>query len=328
MWRRRGRSWKGQQLARCRSPRAGEYNNYQIIPRSLRMSRPLLGGGFSLAFSAIFSLTLANRVLGLAILSRMSPTFLATDFFSSSIRRIRRTRGSRASSSAAFSTAAILDNWSLVDRRCFRLMRWHMAKWVREELAKNVSISTLLYDRALMDKNKNYGEGGMCSEILCAGVRRKKKLKPIDGLQQMHEDAMLVGMTMGARAGDTWLPHDAPFMRCLQTEMAAASGHTGPHVREARKGCPACRRPPGNACLECSGWRYRPMRAAPACSNAACPGYVYQEWTRVPGGRGGRGASLVTFAVPTESFRRQARRDAAEDGYIQHVRRGFARCVY
>ena len=105
MWRRRGRSWKGQQLARCRSPRAGEYNNYQIIPRSLRMSRPLLGGGFSLAFSAIFSLTLANRVLGLAILSRMSPTFLATDFFSSSIRRIRRTRGSRASSSAAFSTA-------------------------------------------------------------------------------------------------------------------------------------------------------------------------------------------------------------------------------
>ena len=106
MWRRRGRSWKGQQLARrWRCPRAGEYNNYQIIPRSLRMSRPLLGGGFSLAFSAIFSLTLANRVLGLAILSRMSPTFLATDFFSSSIRRIRRTRGSRASSSAAFSTA-------------------------------------------------------------------------------------------------------------------------------------------------------------------------------------------------------------------------------
>ena len=202
-----------------------------------------------------------------------------------------------------------LDNWSLVDRRCFRLMRWHMAKWVREELAKNVS--TLLYDRALMDKNKNYGEGGMCSEILCAGVRCTKKLKPIDGLEQMHEDAMLVGMTMGARAGDTRLPHDAPFMRCLQTEMAAASGHTGPHVREARKGCPACRRPPGNVCLECSGWRYRPMGAAPACSNAACPGYVYQEWTRVPGGRGGRGASLVTFAVPTESFRRQARRDAA-----------------
>ncbi|KAL3924798.1 MAG: hypothetical protein SGPRY_003814 [Prymnesium sp.] len=53
--------------------------------------------------------------------------------------------------------------------------------------------------------------------------------------------------------------------------------------------------------------------SATPCGNTACPGYESQEWTRVPGGRGGRGASVsvVTFAVPAESFRRQARRDAA-----------------
>ena len=70
------------------------------------------------------------------------------------------------------------------------------------------------------------------------------------------------------------------------------------------------------------------MGAAPACSNATGPGYVYKEWTKEPGGRAGRGASLVTFAVPTESFRRQVRQDAAaRQGGRVHIACAERLCV-
>ena len=55
--------------------------------------------------------------------------------------------------------------WSLADRRCFRLGRRCLSRWVQAELLGRTS--TLQYDHKLADGRKyNYGEGGYCTEIV------------------------------------------------------------------------------------------------------------------------------------------------------------------
>ena len=66
--------------------------------------------------------------------------------------------------------------WVLADRRCFRLARQCMRRWVRRQLLSNVN--TLRYDAKLADGKKyNYGESGYCTEVV-KGFGTGKKVAP------------------------------------------------------------------------------------------------------------------------------------------------------
>ena len=154
----------------------------------------------------------------------------------------------------------------------------------------------------------------------------------------MSADTKTVGFTMGARAGDTRLPHEAAFSRRLEQERTRASSsasHPGVVVegaaatvegeyekeaevtswwtrprkkeeREASLGCPACRTHPAEICPECSGWLHRAHGSAPACQRASCPGYTFQPWVQVKSMRARTERRSVAFNLSTGVHHRQA----------------------
>ena len=103
--------------------------------------------------------------------------------------------------------------WVLADRRCFRLARQCMRRWVRRQLLSNVN--TLRYDAKLADGKKyNYGESGYCTEVV-KGFGTGKKVAPGVTCEHMRDDARRVGFVMGRRAGDSGLPHERGHARLL-----------------------------------------------------------------------------------------------------------------
>ena len=103
--------------------------------------------------------------------------------------------------------------WSLADRRCFRLGRRCLSRWVQAELLGRTS--TLQYDQKLADGRKyNYGEGSYCTEIVKdfgTGLKARPGVRAAD----MQESTARVGLVMGRRAGDSGLPHERGHLRRL-----------------------------------------------------------------------------------------------------------------
>lgn len=103
--------------------------------------------------------------------------------------------------------------WVLADRRCFRLARRCMGRWVRRRLLEGVS--TLRYDAMLADgKRYNYGQGGFCTEVV-KGFSAGRKVEPGDTCGDMRDDTARVGFVMGRRARDSGLPHERGHARQL-----------------------------------------------------------------------------------------------------------------
>ena len=103
--------------------------------------------------------------------------------------------------------------WVLADRRCFRLARQCMRRWVRRQLLSNVN--TLRYDAKLADGMKyNYGESGYCTEVV-KGFGTGRKVAPGVTCEHMRDDVRRVGFVMGRRAGDSGLPHERGHTRLL-----------------------------------------------------------------------------------------------------------------
>ena len=180
--------------------------------------------------------------------------------------------------------------WVLADRRCFRLARRCMGRWVRRRLLEGVS--TLRYDAMLADgKRYNYGQGGFCTEVV-KGFSAGRKVEPGDTCGDMRDDTARVGFVMGRRARDSGLPHERGHARQLsQIEPEDDGGAVddggddsleclpcgGQRLtaaqRDARLGCAGCVRwVPDGACDGCSGWLGRPAGALPRCTREDCPG--------------------------------------------------------
>ena len=103
------------------------------------------------------------------------------------------------------------DEWSFADRRCYRLARVCMGRWVHRKLLENVH--TLRYDAALADGRKhNYGGGGLCTEVVMR-VAEGRKVGGGLGVQAMLADNQRVGFVMGRRAGESGLPHERTHLR-------------------------------------------------------------------------------------------------------------------
>ena len=152
--------------------------------------------------------------------------------------------------------------WVLADRRCFRLARQCMRRWVRRQLLSNVN--TLRYDAKLADGMKyNYGESGYCTEVV-KGFGTGRKVAPGVTCEHMRDDVRRVGFVMGRRAGDSGLPHERGHTpacsRSLKVTMTAArltttrrgaypagscslrhSAITDLDVRDVSRGCPMAR---------------------------------------------------------------------------------------
>ena len=106
--------------------------------------------------------------------------------------------------------------WVLADRRCFRLARQCMRRWVRRQLLSNVN--TLRYDAKLADGKKyNYGESGYCTEVV-KGFGTGKKVAPGVTCEHMRDDARRVGFVMGRRAGDSGLPQGSARVQGIARE--------------------------------------------------------------------------------------------------------------
>ena len=178
--------------------------------------------------------------------------------------------------------------WSLADRRCFRLARRCLSRWVQAKLLSRTE--TLQYDHLLADGKKyNYGEGGYCTEIVKdfgTGI----KVKPGVQVADMQASTARVGFVMGRRAGDSGLPHERSHLRRLghaegdqdggdieEVEpigcLPCESGRLTAAQRSHRLGCAGCARwRPAETCEGCEGWLGRAAGAAPSCTRAGCPG--------------------------------------------------------
>ena len=111
-----------------------------------------------------------------------------------------------------------MSDWFLADRRCFRLVRYYMGRWIRRRTLQTVN--TLLCDPVLAEgREANYGTGGVCTELLKVGTA-VHKTNPEEGLEPMWEDRDRVGFTMRARTGDMSLPHDRVFEKRWEAEAA------------------------------------------------------------------------------------------------------------
>ena len=212
--------------------------------------------------------------------------------------------------------------WVLADRRCFRLARQCMRRWVRRQLLS--SVNTLRYDAKLADGMKyNYGESGYCTEVV-KGFGTGKKVAPGVTCEHMRDDARRVGFVMGRRAGDSGLPHERGHTRLLSQfegdddgseidddeERCLPCGELLTAAqRNHRLGCVGCK-PwlPDGACEGCGGWLGRPAGSLPYCKRAGCPGAADAEgWVTVrPRGRMARSptklsakeVSVASWSVP------------------------------
>ena len=211
------------------------------------------------------------------------------------------------------------DSWSLADRRCFRLARQIMGRWVQGELMS--SVRTLRYDDKMANGRRyNYGEGGYCTEIV-KDFGEGRTVTPKSGIDGMLSDCGRVGFVMGRRARDSGLPHERGYFRRLGHDLPEDDEEAGnaqeweeecrtcdtgkdrlsAAQRERRQGCPGCPRHIGNACDGCGGWLGRPAGSAPACRRQDCPGATDSEgWTIVHSRR-----RHVTLRIPAAQARRE-----------------------
>ena len=211
------------------------------------------------------------------------------------------------------------DTWSIADRRCFKLARQVMGRWVRDELMKTVN--TLRYDVKLSDGRRyNYGEGGYCTEVV-KDFGEGRTVTPKSGIEGMISDCGRVGFVMGRRARDSGLPHERGYFRTLGRDLVMADDEAGKAddsdeecgrcdtshdiltaaQRESRLGCPGCPRRIADTCERCSGWLGRPKGSAPRCGRQECPGNMDTGgWTVVNSRR-----HHVTLKIPSAQVRRE-----------------------
>ena len=207
--------------------------------------------------------------------------------------------------------------WSLLDRRCFKMARHTMGRWVQNTLLS--SVHTLRYDAALADgRRHNYGEGGYCTEVV-KDFASGRKVTPKSGVACMLDDCARVGFVMGRRARDSGLPHERGYLRRLghegptnddeageaQEECSSCEDTGGVLTalqREQRQGCPGCyERHVTDACRGCGGWLGRPAGAAPPCTRQECPGTSDRDgWILVRNRRARAVQAPIVEATATE----------------------------
>ena len=194
--------------------------------------------------------------------------------------------------------------WSLADRRCFRLGRRCLSRWVQAELLGRTN--TLQYDHKLADGRKyNYGEGGYCTEIV-KDFGTGLKASPGVRVADMQESTARVGFVMGRRARDSGLPHERGHLRRLggvdgdqdggdveEVEPIGCLPCEGDRLtaaqRSHRLGCAGCARwRPAETCEGCGGWLGRAAGAAPSCTRVGCPGAAASDGWLLVQARGRR----------------------------------------
>ena len=91
-------------------------------------------------------------------------------------------------------TSEYSESMSLTDRRSYRLVRYHMARWVRRRLAREAT--SMRTDAAFVDgKRHNYGAGGIATDVVVGTARsskwgwdeRQEKLVGVHDTKAEHE---------------------------------------------------------------------------------------------------------------------------------------------